>query len=93
MTGKTILRAIKNPRHAFLRLAEVLFAYRLSDRSYLKLIYFIQFGRRLNLKNPTTFNEKLSWLKLYGRRKVYTTMADKFEVKQYVANIVGGVYS
>ena len=49
-------------------------------------------GKRLDLKNPKTFNEKLQWLKLYNRRPEYTTMVDKFAVKQYVADKIGEQY-
>ena len=46
-------------------------------------------GKRLNLKNPTTFNEKLQWLKLYNRKPEYTIMVDKVKAKEYVAKIIG----
>lgn len=42
-------------------------------------------GKKLNLKHPVTFNEKLQWLKLYNRHPKYTQMVDKIEVKKYVA--------
>jgi len=42
-------------------------------------------GKRLNLRNPRTFNEKLQWLKLYNRRPEYTRMVDKYEAKKYIA--------
>ena len=89
MKLKSIFRAFKNPRHALLRLVEINLAYKLSDINYLRLIFFIVFGKRLNLKNPRTFNEKLSWLKIYGRRDIYTTMADKYAAKQFVASQIG----
>ncbi len=62
------------------------------DKMYLKLIYKERIGKNLNLKNPKTFNEKLQWLKLYDRKKIYTTMVDKYEAKKYVANIIGDEY-
>lgn len=62
------------------------------DRTYLKLIYRIKFHKKLNLKNPKTFNEKLQWLKIYDRKPVYTTMVDKYEAKRYVEKVIGGVY-
>ncbi len=46
-------------------------------------------GKKLNLKEPQTFNEKLQWLKLYDRRPEYTTMVDKYAVKEYVAEKIG----
>lgn len=62
------------------------------DNIYLKRLYKKFFKRNLNLKNPTTFNEKLQWLKLYDRKDIYTTMVDKYEVKEYVKNIMGKEY-
>ena len=51
------------------------------DEAYLRLRYYLVFHKRLNLKNPKTFNEKLQWLKLYDRNPEYTRMVDKFEAK------------
>lgn len=46
----------------------------------------------LNLKKPTTFNEKLQWLKLYDRNPLYTKLVDKYAVKDYVASVIGREY-
>ena len=62
------------------------------DKLYLRIRYFLIFKKRLNLKNPQTFNEKLQWLKLNNRDESYTKMVDKYEVKEYVANIIGDDY-
>ena len=35
----------------------------LSDENYVKLIYRLRMGRRLNLSEPEAFTEKLQWLK------------------------------
>ena len=64
----------------------------LPDKLYLKVLYETKMGRPLNLRNPSTFNEKLQWLKLYDRKPVYTIMVDKYAVKDYVANIIGDEY-
>ena len=63
-----------------------------SDSLYLRLMYYFQLGKRLNLKHPKTFNEKMQWLKLHDRKPEYTTMVDKYAVKEYVANIIGQEY-
>ena len=42
-------------------------------------------GKKLNLENPQTFNEKLQWLKLYNRKDEYTMMADKYAVREYIS--------
>ena len=61
----------------------------LSDKTYLKLLYYHFFRKHLNLKNPITFNEKIQWLKIYDRKDLYTTFVDKYLVKEYVAKIIG----
>lgn len=55
-------------------------------------MYRIVTGKRLNLKNPRTFNEKLQWLKLHDRNPQYTKMVDKYEVRQYIKETIGEEY-
>lgn len=64
----------------------------LPDRLFLKCQYFLIMGERLNLNNPSTFTEKIQWLKLYNRRPEYHLWVDKCEVKKYVASVVGDRY-
>jgi len=64
----------------------------LPDKLYLSLRFRSRFGRFPNFKSPTTFNEKLQWLKLYDRNSAYTTMVDKYEAKIYVSRILGEEY-
>ncbi len=63
-----------------------------SDKLFLQLKFRLLMGKKLDLKNPKTFNEKLQWLKLYNRRPEYTMMVDKYAVKQYIANKIGEQY-
>ena len=62
------------------------------DKIYLQIVFFKHFHRFINFKNPKTFNEKLQWLKIYDRRPEYTTMVDKYLVKDYVASKIGKEY-
>jgi hypothetical protein len=62
------------------------------DAIYLKLKFKKEMGRSLDLKNPLTFNEKLQWLKLYNRNPLYTTLVDKYAVKQYMSKLIGEQY-
>lgn len=62
---------------------------RLSDKLYLKIVFWNMMGYRLNVDMPRTFNEKIQWLKLYDRKKRYTKMVDKVAVKQYVGKEIG----
>ncbi len=64
----------------------------LPDKIYLKKRYEAKTGKKLNLKNPTLFTEKLNWLKLYNRKPVYTIMADKYLVREFVADRIGEDY-
>ena len=59
------------------------------DSLYLRMFFRYRFGRKLDLKNPQTYNEKLQWLKLYDRKPEYTKMVDKHAVKEYVAERIG----
>lgn len=64
----------------------------MNDDLYLRLMFRAKMGKRLNLEHPQTFNEKLQWLKLYDRKKIYTKMVDKYEVKHYVKKKIGDKY-
>lgn len=70
----------------------VCFGKYISDKTYLKLLYETRIGKKLNLKNPITFDEKLQWLKLYDRKDEYTVWVDKYEVRNYVAEKLGEQY-
>lgn len=60
------------------------------DKQYLSVMYRGLMGKKLNVIKPATFNEKLQWLKLHDRKPEYTTMVDKYAVKKYVEQILGG---
>lgn len=64
----------------------------LSDELYLKLLFKAKMNRKLNLDNPVTFNEKLQWLKINDRKEIYTTLVDKYAVKEYLKNIIPNEY-
>lgn len=63
-----------------------------SDKVYIKIKYRLLFGKGINLETPLTFNEKLNWLKLNDHNPLYKRLADKYEVKEYVSNIIGKEY-
>lgn len=67
-------------------------SFLIPDKPYLQMMYWLNMGKKLNLKNPKTFNEKLQWLKLYNRKPEYTIMVDKVKAKEYVASIIGEEY-
>ena len=51
--------------------------------------YRQKFGRYPNVLNPVTFNEKIQARKLFDRRPILATIADKLAVRDYVAGRVG----
>ena len=89
---KKIQKFLSNPLSRFRFLSKIGLYNCMSDERYLKRLYYLVNGRVLNLDKPETFNEKLQWLKLYDRKDIYTTMVDKYEVKKYVAGIIGEEY-
>ena len=64
----------------------------LSDRVFLSLQYRCLVGKKLNLNNPQTYNEKLQWLKIHDHNPRYPIMVDKYDAKQYVESIIGSQY-
>lgn len=57
-----------------------------SDEFMSKLYFKIVLGKKLDLKNPKTFNEKIQWLKLYyyPKNEKVSTCADKYAVRQVI---------
>lgn len=87
-----IINYFKNPKQIILVLMNKNMLFFLPDKSYLKIKYYLELGKKLNLENPHTFNEKLQWLKLYDRKSEYTQMVDKVEAKKHAEKIIGKKY-
>ena len=86
---KKIIRYTKDPYYA---LGYDLIKKRprwMSDEFYIKVLWKMLMGYKLDLKSPKTFNEKLQWLKLHDHNQLYTTLVDKYRVKQYVTDKIG----
>ncbi len=62
------------------------------DKIYLEHRYKRLMGKKLNLNPPVTYNEKLNWMKLYDRNPMYTKLADKYAVREYVKEKIGEDY-
>ena len=87
---KKVLRAIKNPETIFVVLLSKM--HFLSDKTYIKLRYRLEMGKKIDLNNPKSFNEKLNWLKLNDRKSEYNKMVDKYDVREYIADKIGDEY-
>lgn len=64
----------------------------LPDKLYIQLYYRLRVGKPLNIKNPTTLNEKLQWLKFNYRFPLQSIVSDKLLVRDYVAEKIGSEY-
>lgn len=64
----------------------------LPDDLYLKIVYRIRVGKKLNLDNPQTFTEKIQKMKLEDHNPIYQVVADKYAVRKYVADRIGEEY-
>lgn len=88
----SLTRLLKNPEKVVFLLDKAGLSKMIPDKAYLKLKFRASMDRKLNLKNPKTYNEKLQWLKLYDRKPEYTKIVDKYDVKAYVAEKIGPEY-
>ncbi len=59
---------------------------RISPKLLLKIVYLESQHKRLNLKNPKYFNEKLIYLELedYYKNELVSKCVDKYEVREYI---------
>lgn len=68
------------------------FMFNNNEELHLKILFYLHMGRKLDLKNPKTLNEKMQWLKLYDRRPEYKCMVNKITAKDYAVKMLGSEY-
>lgn len=84
-------------RNLYYTLNKYLFSF-LPDSLYHNLLGWImhkRFGIKykwMNIKKPVTFSEKIQWLKKNGPTDIKAKLADKYEVREYVKNLIGNKY-
>lgn len=88
----SISKMLKNPAKCIFELDRLGISKLIPDKLYIKIKYRASMDKKLNLKHPETYNEKLQWIKLYDRNPLYTTLVDKHDVKPYVAERIGQEY-
>ena len=71
----------------------IAFHANMSDYDYIKMKYKERFGVEPDLDNPKNFNEKNNWRKLYDRKEIYTSMVDKYRVKEIINERAGEQYA
>ena len=94
--ARNILEKLKclifNKTIRFSYLTKLGFYNKMDDEKFLKKKFKIIMGKNLDLDNPKTMNEKLQWLKLNDRKNIYTTMVDKYKVRDYIKEQIGEEY-
>lgn len=65
---------------------------RLSEAEFIARDIERAVGRKLDLKNPRSFTEKLNWIRVYGDIEQYHIYADKLLARQHIAAKVGEQY-
>lgn len=59
-------------------------AYIIKPRYASDIMYYLSFGRRQNLDNPSDLIEKINWLQLNADTSLWTKCADKYRMREYV---------
>ena len=88
---KSIIKKLKSPESILIGLDKYGLIH-LHDKTYLELYYKYKFGYRPDLEHPQTLNEKINWMKLYYGKPELPILADKAEVKNIIAKIIGKQY-
>jgi len=71
---------------------KIYYKHFISDKKLINKKFKKRLGRNVELRNPIYYNDKLQWLKLYWHDPVATTCADKYEVREFVKEKIGGKY-
>jgi hypothetical protein len=83
---KELLKKSYFIRNIYFKANKNFIAFLIKNTSVLasKYLYKRSTGKKLNLKKPQDFNEKLQWLKLYWQHPLVVKCADKYEMREYV---------
>ncbi len=65
---------------------------KLFPKSIISLRFKKHFGRDIDWDNPKDINEKIQWLKFNTDTSIWTQLADKYEVRNYVKKCIGAKY-
>lgn len=56
------------------------------DKQMIQFQYWMKVRRKLNLKLPMRYTEKMQWYKLYYRNDLMPICVDKYRVREYIAS-------
>ncbi len=94
-TASVIRKMMTDPYERFVHFDAYGFYNWMKDEHYLKKAWKAKMepgGGTLNLNHPETFSQKLQWLKIHDRNPLYTVLADKYAVKDYITKRIGEEY-
>src|SRR5690625_444185 len=66
------------------------FLFTITHKNYIRKRFRAQHGYKVSFKNPSTYSEKIQWIKLHGPK--YSMYVDKNEVRNFVKERVGKEY-
>ena len=87
-----VTQHLSNPLRVYSFISRIGLTKYVPDELHLRIMYRALIGKKLDLKDPRSFNEKLNWLKLHDRNPLYNILVDKLAVKQWVADKIGAQY-
>lgn len=85
-------KLLHNPLTIFKGFSNTYFSRLIPDKAYLKFMYRVKNGERLNLKHPNSFTDKINWLKINDKKPIYTQMVDKYLARDFVSERIGADY-
>lgn len=59
---------------------------------WVKHLYKKEIGGKIDFSNPKDINEKIIWLEFYTDTRLWSRLADKYEVREYVKARIGESY-
>ena len=86
---KKLQKFLIDKNYRFIILANMGFYNNLENDIYLKKLFKAIMARDLDFSNLRTYNEKLQWLKLNDKNDYYTTLVDKYAVREEIKKIIG----
>ncbi len=54
--------------------------------------YYQRTGKHMDVAHPTTYNEKIQWLKLFDNSPLKTRLTDKYMVRKWISEKIGDKY-
>lgn len=84
-----IIRKFRKILYRFFKPRYRLFCKYFWKKRYADFLYADMFGKRIDWNNPQDLNEKINWLAFCGDHKSWPMLADKYAVRDYVAERCG----